>query len=79
MGFTFKKIDDESKFKNIVSYFDEIEQARDQKRFAKPNLKLDGIDKNDEHKTSWMHFSGHSKITKGTIKNSGNPDGISEK
>lgn len=55
MGFTFKKIDDESKFKNIVSYFDDIEQARDQKKLTKPNLKLDGIDKNDQHKTSWMH------------------------
>lgn len=49
VGFTFKKAADDAKIKSIVSLFDEIEQARDQKK------KLDlQEDKPEEKKLHWM-------------------------
>lgn len=53
VGFTFKKSADDAKIKNIVSLFEEIEQARDQKK------KLEKIEmpdeKPEEKKLHWMH------------------------
>ena len=50
MGFTFKKSADDAKIKNIVSLFEEIEQARDQKK----KLELQE-DKPEDKKLHWMH------------------------
>lgn len=55
VGFTFKKMDDDSKMKNIVSLFDEIEQARDKKKL---NLKIDDVETiaaNEDRKVSYLH------------------------
>jgi hypothetical protein len=52
VGFTFKKATDDAKIKNIVSLFDEIEQARDQKK--KLDLQMQE-EKPEDKKSNWMH------------------------
>lgn len=64
VGFTFKKVDDDSKFKNIVSMFDEIEQERDKQKTKKVNLQLDDIDPKEDRKVDWIHkIPGNFAIT----------------
>lgn len=55
VGFTFKKVDDESKFKNIASLFDEIEQVRDKQKLKKPDLEIEDSDNIEEKKANWVN------------------------
>ena len=73
VGFTFKRVDDEGKFKNIASLFDEIEQARDKKKALKSNLVLENIDTPEDKRQSWIHkipgnFAGTPKSPNGLLQ-----------
>lgn len=68
VGFTFKKATDDAKIKNIVSLFEEIEQAREQKKKTEAQE-----EKPEEKKLHWMHripggFPGTPKSPGGNIQ-----------
>lgn len=70
VGFTFKKASDDSKIKNIVSLFDEIEQARDKKK----NMKLEATEPAENSKIStWqqtisLNFPSSPKSPRGDLQ-----------